>query len=267
MTVRVLMIGDDSRTEMRAVVSWVEQRTTAQTLRRARTVPEFLAQSGREWQPDLIVALESHPDEYSQGDVANLFAAAPLSRIVCCAGAWSEAAGRTRNIWPLALRIAAAAIPRLDCEWMLIENRPGESPLPPTASREEWFAAHHPAFLAGRRNGKRVFVASPDAAYRQMLGDLLTASGRTLCNDDSSASAVLIVDVDPWSSAQAAAVQSRASRCAVIAVSGWITPELADELDRAGVRAVLPKLGDHRRLLEIIENADEDGPGDAVAGL
>lgn len=254
MTVRVLMLGDDRRIEMQAVVAWLEQKTTAQTLRRVRTVPEFLAQSGRERLPDLIVALESHPDEYSQADVANLFAAAPLSRIVCCAGAWSESAGRTRNIWPLALRITATtAIPRLDREWRLIENRPDESPVPPTASREEWFAAHHPAIAADPRIGKHVSVTSPDAAYRQMLAELLTASGCTLCDDDPPASAVLIVDVDPWSPARTPDLQSRASQCAVIAVSGWITPDLADELDRAGVRAVLPKLGDHRRLLELIE--------------
>lgn len=259
MTVRVALIGDGDRAEMRPIADWLAQQTAGAELHRAGSIKEFLAHQVNKRPADLIVLLESQPDDYTAADVSALFAAAPIGRIVCCAGAWSESAGRTRKTWPLALRVpAVSAIARLEREWRHVLNQSQEIPLPPTASREEWFAAHHPGLPEGPRNGKRVLVVSPDAAYRQWLVDCLATAGCAVMDDIRSACDVLLWDVDPWSATRQDDLRRQMAASApttVIAVSGWVTPELTDELVNAGVGTVLPKLGDHHRLIAAIATA------------
>ena len=89
--------------------------------------------------PDLILICEQHPDEYRAAEVARLLTDSPLARIVCAYGPWCVSAGRTRNIWPLPLRVpTVAAAPRIRREARVIN---GElSPLPRTAGLDEVFA-------------------------------------------------------------------------------------------------------------------------------
>lgn len=212
------------------------------------------------WYPDLIVVLESHPDEYFKGDIDALFAAAPIARTVCCAGAWSESAGRTRKQWPLALRVPAiSAIACLEREWELLNNWPASDVLPPTGSREGWFAAHHPAIPAMNHHfGTRVQLISPDAAYRQMLADVFATVRMTMVEDEQSSADIVICDIDPWHGRRIEAVRGFCAAGPVIAVSGWVTPDEEAELLNAGIAAVVPKLGDlHRLLAEIVSEKPE----------
>lgn len=246
---RVLLIGDADRAEMQPIVNWLRDRTSVETLRRQSSIA---ATAGDGWHPDLIVVLESHPDEYSLGDIHILFASEPLARIVCCAGAWSESAGRTRKLWPLALRVSAtSAIPRLECEWELLQDQQTTNYLPPTGSREEWFAAHHPE-LGAQANppGRRVRLISPDPAYRQMLANALTSVGLSLSERSSD---VIVYDFDPWQPEQIDELQKLSETAHVIAVTGWITPAEEAALLSVGATAVIPKLGDIHRLLAAME--------------
>lgn len=289
---RVLLIGDAEREEMQAIVRWMKERTAQESWRHELRISGPLNVNGM-W-PDLVVVLESHPDEHSIDDFNSLFAAAPLCRIVCCAGAWSEAAGRTRKIWPLALRVpAVCAIERLEQEWQILEHsRPGGTPLrlsegrglmtlatpvedsetchpeasiseprrdriawylPPTGSREEWFAAHHPSLaLETCRNGPTIRIHSPDVAYREMLSELASAAGHTVVPNQTDAIDFVLFDADPWDDARRDELRQFTVTASVIALTSWKLPVVAAELYEIGVQTVLPKLGDYNRLLEVL---------------
>ena len=62
----------------------------------------------------------------------------PLARLVCGYGPWCASDGRTRDVWPLSIRVPAELAPRrvtLELE-VLAGTR---WPLPLTASRDEIF--------------------------------------------------------------------------------------------------------------------------------
>jgi hypothetical protein len=89
---------------------------------------------------DLYVVCHSSPDEYSEGEVAHLLALAAAARLVCVYGRWCDSEGRTRDRWPLAVRVPAARFPsRLEYELRALSG--AVAPLPLTASRGEIFAA------------------------------------------------------------------------------------------------------------------------------
>ena len=73
-----------------------------------------LSESG--WHPDLVVAFESWPDQYSSAGVIRLLSLAPLARFVCVSGPWCESAGRTHAVWPLAVRVPVAGVKELTLE-------------------------------------------------------------------------------------------------------------------------------------------------------
>lgn len=49
---------------------------------------------------DLILVLQHWPDEYPRSGIEKLLGEFPVSRILCCYGAWCASMGRTRAIWP-----------------------------------------------------------------------------------------------------------------------------------------------------------------------
>ncbi len=268
---KVWLIGDEDRAEMRPIVDWLAARTAPGDLRRSRMLaitgasfaePQSSPGHPRmenentmpHWHPDLVIVLESHPDEYSVSEVMQLFAVVPVSRIVCCAGAWSESAGRTRKIWPLGVRVAAVeALPRLAREWELLTGRQTDFHLPPTAGREEWFAAQHPAMSGDKsRLELTVRIISPDPAYRQMLVDLLTQQGMTMAGQGTTSVDAILWDADPWEQHRLPELRKFTDLGPVIALSGWVTSDLQQELMQAGVQTVVPKLGDQARLLECL---------------
>ena len=109
-------------------------------VRIATSVAEAIAKCAADrWHADLIVVCQHWPDEYASGDVRELLRAFPLARLVCCYGPWCASDGRTRDVWPLAVRVPAVdAERRIDLE---LEVLAGDRwPLPLTASRDEIFA-------------------------------------------------------------------------------------------------------------------------------
>ncbi len=88
----------------------------------------------------LIVACQTWSDEYTAGDVAAILSAAPLARVLCAYGRWCDSDGRTRDIWPLAVRVPVSEFEaRLQRELRVLQGT--AAPLPLTASRAEIFAA------------------------------------------------------------------------------------------------------------------------------
>jgi hypothetical protein len=136
----VLIIGDLFSPEMQVVERRVEELAGATgDVRSAANVSEAVATCSSElWDPDLVIVCQLWPDEFRAVEVVQLLEAFPLARLICCYGSWCASDGRTRDIWPLSIRVPAArAARRIDLE---IEVLAGSRwPLPLTASRDEIF--------------------------------------------------------------------------------------------------------------------------------
>jgi hypothetical protein len=122
---------------MRPVEAAVGARFPDSRLRRIDRLP---AAGPAALAADLIVVCQSWSDEYTAGEVAALLSAAPVARLLCVYGRWCDSDGRTRHVWPLAVRAPAAEFEgRLQREINVLRGT--EPPLPLTATRTEIFAA------------------------------------------------------------------------------------------------------------------------------
>jgi hypothetical protein len=135
-----VLVGHTQTPEMRPVEALLRALFPEPNLRR---IERISAARAADLAADLIVVCQTWSDEYTAGEVTVLVSAAPLARILCVYGRWCDSDGRTRDIWPLAVRVPVAEFEtRLWCELEVLDGmRP---PLPLTASRTEIFAARLP---------------------------------------------------------------------------------------------------------------------------
>ena len=135
----LLVVGDLFAPAMLPVDERVTQLAQQGSgVRVALNIPEAIGKCADGWHPDLIVICQQTPDEYAAAEVHALLTAFPLSRCVCGYGRWCASDGRTRDTWPLAVRVPAeSAARRIDIELEVIAGT--RAPLPLTASRDEIF--------------------------------------------------------------------------------------------------------------------------------
>ena len=197
---------------------------------------------------DLILVFQAWSDQFSPQEVLRLLAAFPLSRLVCCYGAWCAADARSRVIWPAASRVSAPlAAGRIDRELAALTNGWGAilRPLPLTASREEVFLHDHPRGDPPLRRPLRVHVETPDRAYGEFLQAALNHWGCGAVGgcDDARVYGVLW-DADPWEErfADLARVRQRFRGARLVALAGMPHADFTAELRSAGADDVLPKL-------------------------
>jgi hypothetical protein len=136
----LLVIGDffsPTMTPLRDVVErLVESGCDARFAAGVAEVRARWAEDG--WFPELVLVCQHWSDEFTTQDVHCLIARYPLARLVCCYGPWCASDGRTRDIWPLAVRVPTDAAPdRIRRELDVLAGR--RRPLPLTASRDEIF--------------------------------------------------------------------------------------------------------------------------------
>lgn len=139
--IAVLVIGDLASPSMQPVCEAVGLLADQNVVMRfAGDLSQARLDGGSpEWFADLVIVCQQGPDEHSADDVRRLFRRHPLARLVCCFGPWCESDGRTRSIWPLAVRVPARSTSaRIHHELEVISGR--RAPLPLTASRDEIFA-------------------------------------------------------------------------------------------------------------------------------
>jgi len=104
------LLGDLEAADFRSIRDVVRSWKPAENTRTTADSTELRRFVGRDrWFPDLIVVLQSWPDQFSEADVHDIFALCPVARIVCCFGPWCDSDGRTRSVWPLAVRVSVAA--------------------------------------------------------------------------------------------------------------------------------------------------------------
>lgn len=270
MALKLLIVGRTNRAEAQPLADWIAHALQPADGRQFVDMHEALASlSATVWIPDLIVVLQSHPDEYTGSEIDQFHQFAPLARWVVCCGSWCESEGRTRNLWPLALRVPLrSAASRIQREWQLLcgDNL---RPLPMSASREECFDVDHPSgtvqsptvpFGTMPFEPVDVVVSSPDIEYRRYLLELLTCSGHRVATEpnqndasnDVALATVVAFDVDPWGERRQAELQDLLRRfpgCSIVGLMNLPSPDEIAELIELGVASVLPKLGDQQRIL------------------
>lgn len=258
-TTAVLLLGDASAPELQPVAEFVMRQRSATDIRLARNVADvrLLAADGQ-WFPELIVALQSWPGEFSVSDVRKLLSLAPLARLVCVCGGWCESEGRTHLNWPMAVRApVSAAVDRIQCELAAIREE--AIPLPLTAARGEIFVADFAFACEAALHSMNVAVVSPDRRWKQMLcAALVRGRHQVVALEDSAPPAAIIWDCDPWDSARRAELHSlrrtyRAST--IVACAGFLLDDLADDMQEAGANAVCFKLAPLTKLFSQLDSA------------
>jgi len=245
----LLLLGDSELDDFRPVVQFLHSHGAIKTERRTADVSGLRQTIERDgWYPDLVVACEAWPDRFSEAAVLELLALCPLARIVCCFGPWCDSAGRTRSIWPLALRVpVAASQPRIEREIAMLENdRSPSRPLPLTASRAEIFEFDFGPSEISTPPGTTAKVVSPDRRWREMLQAALAKHGcRVDYAGDSSAADVVLYDADPWDAVREtdlSLVHTKHPQARLIACAGFPRSDFYANLLRAGAHEIWFKL-------------------------
>ncbi len=253
MTPFTWILGRADRSEFAPTLSWLNEQTESTRTVRWPDIESALAdRSGGI--PDVVVVLQSHPDEFSSAEIARLLTRAPIARLVVVAGAWCEADGRRRDLWPPAVRVPAVwAIQRLQAEWSLLTAEQG-IPLPLTATRDERFAADHPQSDASLAGGAFT-VVSPDRAWRETWC-LLIEQARGLLVSDPAQAGILWLDGDPWESGgilQLKAYREAHPELPIVVSLDFPLPELVEQVRAAGASTVVPKLAPEAFLLRELQ--------------
>ncbi|MGD9857622.1 MAG: hypothetical protein AB7U20_21980 [Planctomycetaceae bacterium] len=245
---QVIIVGPVESAPYTEIVETVQRSVSAEDVRAVGD----LAEISRTPPADLIVVLQQWPDEYTPAEVQDLIDSAPLARLLVCYGPWCDSDGRTRDVWPLGIRVPIAAAPaRLILE---IAKLRGECPpLPLTADRNETYLH---AQTVGRKlhvRSLRIAVVSADRALSEALHDVLTSAGHTVVapllpgGSHSTTADLLLWDADPWDDAAGTSLHTLREDhpdVPVAALCGFPRPHLESELRAAGVCAVIPKCAD-----------------------
>ena len=263
-----MIIGDLERAETRELRDWISQAIPAECVRHFSSLAaglQLLAEST--WIPDVILIVQSLPDEFRRSEMNQLGQFAPLARWIVAYGSWCESDGRTRDIWPLAVRVPLrSAVARFEREWQGLSDQ-RIYPLPMSASREEAFAIDHPPLIS-TSTAAAVVVCSPDGEYRRYLAELMTSAGMLVIEESSTVGGssactgkplTILFDIDPWGAARYSALchlQSRYPGQKIVGVMHLPSPAETAALLGLGLAAVLPKLGDQQRILDAVRQVD-----------
>lgn len=214
---RFLIVGDVAADDFQEVVSWIRGHIEHSRIVEigSLTLLENTVVH-RRFHPDWIVVLQGWSDEYPADEILNGFGRCPLARWLCVYGPWCTSDGRTRERWPLSVRVPAdqalavlhhalfghgnpsitlpqeAANPRFEklAESPLVDvslHDPTASHLPWTASRSEiysWYFRPTPGSPRSRSlSGLTCYVRSEDRGWREMLTAALRSAGATIDAD------------------------------------------------------------------------------------
>ena len=246
-----LLLGDFSSSDLHPVETVVRELIDPDQLRRFVSLDKLTAGITESWIPDVVIVGQNCSDEFPNQHVQRLLGLFPLARWYCCFGPWCDSDGRTRDLWPLAIRLRAADAPeRLRQDFLSATATP---PLPWTASRGEIFEEVATGAVPNLRS-LRIAVSSPDRAWHDMwLAALRRAGAQILSSDELRRAQALLWDADPWDDAkglQLATLKRQFPQLKVTAAMGLYSAALADELRRHGCASVVCKLSPIRAVLQ-----------------
>ncbi len=250
----VLILGNSRTEEMRDVLQSVHD-----VFQGAELIPvvslrglEALSVS-----PSLVLICQNWPDEFPGRTLTELIRRFPVSRFLCCYGVWCEADGRTRNQWPISIRVPArAADSRIRQEGKIIA---GEAPAYPlTAGRDEIFQYQTDSESETSLEdltGKWAGVISTDRPFREMLEEFVVSRGAKLASPTGLLKADFwLYDLDPWDVVQTRLFTQR-QMPACIGLLGLAHPETVTAARLLGVDAVVSKLAPAQELFQAITDS------------
>ncbi len=180
---------------------------------------------------ELIVIEQTTSDEFEPAEADEFLAAVQACQVVVVYGPWCEGDGRTRNIWPPALRCPQVWADRW-IQQILDALRNRDIALPWTASREEvmrWIlpktCTSHEMNTAGWK------VLSPDAIWRESMQLLLTPANGKLqnCAEKEASQNIWLVDADAWICQQTSLSASISARATFKEYAALLAGELLAE--------------------------------------
>ncbi|MBS0262555.1 MAG: hypothetical protein JSS02_11440 [Planctomycetes bacterium] len=279
----ILLIGGTDRLLADAVQQRISGVVNEGSLRVLREISQLSdPASYREPAPDVIVVVQSWPDEYSIKDANLAISRYPQASLICCYGPWCDADGRTRSIWPLAVRVPLDAFAdRLQRELRFAgaqqalnrsangesSTKPGTRPvgrglLPLTASRTEIFEHGQTTPRGDPLGAMPVAILSPDQAWKEMLGRMLNLRGADwIMDQELDRAQCILLDVDPWSVVRAnelAAVRRSSKNGQLIACTGFPNLGLREELLGQGANQVWFKLAPLGTLTALLSGRSGD---------
>jgi len=250
--IAIAAVGDLERREAEPVRLWLA-RSNPQVEIRVFPTLEHLERAAP--QPmDLVILIQSHPDEFPASTLGMLSQRAPLARWVVCAGQWCESEVRTRGIWPAAVRVPLTdAASRLDYEWAVLQGAVAD-PIPGTGSRDDLFLVDHPPVSEAVRP-LQIGLAVRDPAYRMFLAEFLERSGHEVAATEQAVPAVVMIDLDPWPATRPEVLRIRQHLpgAELLGLLASQDPTVVDEACQVGVRTCVSKLADLRQFLTVVE--------------
>ena len=208
-----------------------------------------------DWFPDLVVVLQTWPDQFLAAAVQQLLSQFPLARVVCCYGPWCDSDGRSFDTtWPLAVRVPLQdAGARIEQELAaLCDGRP--PPLPLTASRGEIFLQTVDVRLPQTSVPTPVLVVTPDRPYGEMLCAMLRQGGYAaefrrssggIPVEGNRSPGILLWDADPWDEQAGRSLESIRRACPttrIVALVGAPREDVRLQLWKHGADGVRCKL-------------------------
>lgn len=248
---RILLIGLPAPGRLDAAKTAVGNLCAEPDFEAAHSISGFRKSwSPVEVPPDLILIFQDWPEQFTPEEADWLLSTYPTARIICAYSGWCESDGRTRTVWPHAVRVPQQRLPdRLRREVQVVTG--SHSPLPLTASRREGFLfEHHPEQVLPDVSQHSIRVVTPDRVLSDTLTDLL---GMPQPSDDPPD--VIFFDVDPWCAQTQAELQGFARhypRARLIALAGFPGHAPVDEITACGAAAVLPKLLTASQLADLL---------------
>lgn len=136
MSLKLIILGEFARAEFAPVRQAIDE-LCAGAHRQERGASDLQQGMGC---ADLWIVCQSWPDEFAPSTIRRIIDAGAASRLICAYGAWCASDGRTRDVWPPAVRVPIGEFHRrLAFELEVVAGR--RAPLPLTAARDEQFAA------------------------------------------------------------------------------------------------------------------------------
>lgn len=238
---RMFLVGRAVSGWERTLLRQLASLASPHDLSQAATISEALVMA-RTREPDLVVVIQSSPDQYSPAEVQRLLATLPLTRLIVCHGPWCSGDGRNRETWPLAVRIPHDGFfARLADELAALAGY--STGLSWTAGRDEIAAAELSGPTSHPDAPFTFHLVSGDAQFTAMFDAQLAALGGHRVPVPETQ--LLLIDIDPWSASMARNVLdliSRANPVRTFLLTSSPNSLPPGEIEAAGPTTVIDKL-------------------------
>jgi hypothetical protein len=212
---RIVLVCDSNSAEFQAISFELLTIVPDALYRLVEDIEQLAEDLKSEEFPDLILFLQTWSDEHAFSKLLTLPFIGPFTRLLCIFGPWCGGDGRSRQDWPLSLRIPLEHFGhelrtfRAELMCRMVQEQ-GDSNadlahpfLPWTAGRDEGFSAryHLPSLRYeipfGVAPRGRIRINSPDVALSQVWRELFQTAGFQVSAGDHNSNDVLLWDADP----------------------------------------------------------------------